>query len=235
MTVATTRLRNFAVTAAAVALLGSAATAEAQQTRVSGGQFRQHTVEDTTLNQQGRIELGVNLAGAMSFGSVSVEGGEDHSQKSLYMAPSLVGGYMLLDNVELRLTVGATFLNTEIDGVTTQDSLIYPLSVQGLYQKDFILGLAGYAGVGLGGFYGGREVPGGAAGTSLSYTQYGGLAQVLLGLMAMPGPRLLLRGGLRVDTFFGSENPDFNDPPANDRSFFNVQVLFEAAIGIRLG
>lgn len=59
------------------------------------------------------------------------------------------------------------------------------------------------------------------------------MGQVLLGLMAMPGPRLLLRGGLRVDTFFGSESADF-ETPAEDRSFFNVQVLLAATIGIRL-
>ena len=71
-------------------------------------------------------------------------------------------------------------------------------------------------------------------GVTQRISQSGFLGQVLLGLMAMPGPRLLLRGGLRVDAFFGSEAADFDDPTgAYDRSFTNIQIVFEAGIGAR--
>jgi len=209
------------------------ATAEAQRTRVTGGQFRDQTVEDTTLNRKGRIELALDLAGAMSFGSSTPEGGDSVSQSNIYVTPSLVGGYMLTDNIEVRLSLGYQYLSRSLGEDSTLTNQAFVGAVQGLYQRDLILGLAIYGGLGAGGFVGSRTVPAGMLEERLSTS--GGLGQVLFGLLMMPGPRLLLRGGLRADILFGSETPDNAMSMLPESSFFTTQILFEVAFGFRFG
>ncbi|MEM7603802.1 MAG: hypothetical protein AAF411_00490 [Myxococcota bacterium] len=209
-------------------------TASAQRTNVRDTGFRDQTIVDDTLNRRGRIELGANLAGALSFGSSTPEGGDSVSQSNLYVTGSLFGGYMILDNLELRLNVGMQFLGRTVgDDSITAPSFVG--AVQALYQRDLILGLGIYAGVGGGGFYGSRtqEVTGGL---EQRFTSFGGLAQVLLGLMVMPGPRLVLRGGLRADFLIGSESADEAAGIAgSESSFFTTQVLFDVSFGVRFG
>src|SRR5262245_48185477 len=74
----------------------------AQLTQYSGGQFRQSEVVDGTLLRAGRIEVGVALAGMWNHSSVTPQGGSTISQNTIYAAPGLVGGYMVLDWLEVR-------------------------------------------------------------------------------------------------------------------------------------
>jgi hypothetical protein len=208
----------------------------AQQTYVTGGDFRQQTIEDDTLNRAGRIEVGLNVAGALSFGSVTPDGGEAQSQTNIYVSPALVGGYMLTDNIELRLALGGQFIHQSAGDAAALTNLAFTGAVQGLYQRDLVLGLAIYGGLGLGGFYGWRhEEAGGTMGLEERFTSAGGLGQLLVGLLMMPGPRLVLRGGLRADVLFGGESPNSEVTMALDRSFLTVQILFDVAIGMRFG
>ncbi|MEM9075364.1 MAG: hypothetical protein AAGE52_43105 [Myxococcota bacterium] len=204
----------------------------AQRTTVRGGEFRNQTVVDDTLNRKGRFELALNLAGAMSFGSVTPDGGERVSQSNLYLTASLVGGIMVHDNIELRLTAGTQYIAQSTGEDQSIRSPAFVGAIQALYQRDLVLGLGIYVGLGAGGFYGTRneEV---AAGLARSFTSVGGLAQALLGLMMMPGPRLVLRGGVRADFLIGSESPD--DGAGADSSFFTTQVLFDVSLGLRFG
>ncbi len=217
----------------ALVSVAGAGDALAQQTRVTGGQFRDHTVVDDTLDRAGRIELALNVAGAMSFGSVTPDGGTSQSQTNIYVTPSLVGGYMLTDNIELRLSLGAQYLGQSVGDQTSITNVAGVAALQGLYQRDLILGLAIYGGLGAGGFYGSRTEDA-TMGLELRYTSVGGLGQLLLGLLMMPGPRLLLRGGLRADFLFGSDSPNVAGMGVS-RSFFTAQILFEVALGLRFG
>lgn len=205
------------------------------QTYVTGGDFRQQTVEDETLNRAGRIEVGLNVAGALSFGSVTPEGGEALSQTNIYVSPALVGGYMLTDNIELRLALGGQFVHQSAGDSAALTNLAFTGAVQGLYQRDLVLGLALYGGLGLGGFYGSRTEAATGTGLEQRFTSAGGLGQLLVGLLMMPGPRLVLRGGLRADFLFGGESPNSDAIMALDRSFLTVQILFDVSIGMRFG
>lgn len=224
---------NRTLTVAVLLTLLAAPTMAEAQTRVTGGQFRQHTLVDDTLNRRGRIELGFSLAGAVSFSSVTPEDGDPVSQTNAYLAPSLIGGYMVTDNIEVRLSLGTQWIRSSVNEELSQDAISGVVAVQGLYQHDFILGLAGYAGVGLGGYYGTRSVPIGTDGLNASYANYGGLGQLLVGLVAMPGPRLLLRGGLRLDFLIGAETPQSEVIENTSSTAFNVHALAELAIGWR--
>lgn len=205
------------------------------QTSVQGGQFRQQRVVDDTLNRKGRWELGLNVAGAMSFGSSTPDGGESTSQSNLYLTASAVVGYMLLDNLELRLNLGLQYVGQSAGDDTSISSPGFVGTLQALYQRDLVLGLAIYAGIGAGGFYGSRTVEAGG-GLERRFTTVGGVGQALLGLLMMPGPRLILRGGIRADFLFGSESPEDDMGGAiPDTSFFTTQVLFDVAIGLRFG
>ncbi len=207
----------------------------AAQTTVQGGQFRQQRVVDDTLNRKGRWELGLNVAGAMSFGSSTPDGGESTSQSNLYLTASAIVGYMLLDNLELRLNLGLQYVGQSAGDDTSISSPGFVGTLQALYQRDLVLGLAIYAGIGAGGFYGSRTVEAGA-GLERRFTTVGGVGQALLGLLMMPGPRLILRGGVRADFLFGSESPEDDMGGAiPDTSFFTTQVLFDVAIGLRFG
>ncbi|MEM9190809.1 MAG: hypothetical protein AAGF12_16615 [Myxococcota bacterium] len=211
--------------------------AEAQNTRVVGGQFRQQTVVDDTLLRQGRFELALNFAGAYSQNTISQESGESSTQKNTYANPALIVGYMLTDHIELRLSLGLQYLASSVnDGDTSQTTFAGVAAVQGLYQRDFVLGLAGYAGIGLGGYYGFRNVPSETmVGFNEERTQLGGLAQLLLGLMVQPSARLLLRGGFRLDLLFGTDRPSDDTSMMESSSAFNIQVLAEFSIGWRFG
>lgn len=205
------------------------------QTSVQGGQFRQQRVVDDTLNRQGRWELGLNVAGAMSFGSSTPDGGDSFSQSNLYLTTSAVVGYMLLDNLELRLALGLQYVGQSVGDDDSISSPGFVGALQGLYQKDLTLGLAIYAGIGVGGFYGSRTIDAGG-GLERRFTSVGAVGQALLGLLMMPGPRLILRGGLRADFLFGSESPeDDMGGTIPDTSFFTTQILFDVSIGLRFG
>ena len=207
----------------------------AAQTSVQGGQFRQQRVVDDTLNRKGRWELGLNVAGAMSFGSSTPDGGDSISQSNLYLTASAVVGYMLLDNFELRLAAGLQYVGQSVGDDASISSPGFVGALQALYQRDLVLGLAIYAGVGVGGFYGSRTIEAGM-GLERRFTTVGGVGQALLGLLMMPGPRLILRGGLRADFLFGSESPeDDMGGTIPDSSFFTTQILFDVAIGLRFG
>lgn len=232
------RRRSLALCVTAAALVLGGAGRAAAQTTVTGGGFRQQTVVDQTLNIKGRIELGLNLAGAMSFGSTTPEGGESVSQSNVYITPALIGGYMLTDNIELRLSLGAQLISQSVGDNTSLTNTGFVGAVQALYQKDLILGMALYAGVGGGGFFGSRTAQvdaGGAATLEERFSSSGGLGQVMLGLLMMPGPRLLLRGGLRADFLFGSESADNAASVVPDSSFVTTQILFDVGLGFRFG
>jgi hypothetical protein len=218
---------------AVVFAAGFPAAAIAQTTTVSGGQFRNRQVVDQSLLHRGRMEIALSLAGAMSFGSVTPEGGTTSSQSSIYVTPAVVGGYMLTDNIELRLSLGAQLVSQTVNDQKVQSTTSFVGALQGLYQRDLVLGLAWYAGVGAGGFYGNRDVLASAM-TRLRYTNVGGLGQVLLGLLMQPGPTVLLRGGVRADFLFGSDSPE-DAMLAAKTSFFNTQIVFELSLGWRFG
>lgn len=221
--------------AAAVIALSSAGRAAAQ-TNVTDGGFRRQTIVDESLNIRGRIELGLNVAGAMSFGSTTPDGGTSVSQSNVYVSPALVGGYMLTDNIELRLSLGAQLISQSVGDAASLTNTGFVGAVQALYQRDLILGMALYAGVGGGGFYGSRTAAAASApGLEERFTNAGGLGQLMFGLLMMPGPRLLLRGGLRADFLFGSETPNDSASAVPKTSFFTTQILFDVALGLRFG
>lgn len=202
------------------------------QTTVRDTGFRRENVVDDTLNRKGRFELSLNVAGAISFGSNSPEVGDSTSESNLYVTASGVVGYMVLDYLELRLSVGLQYIALSAE----DDSIARPGfvgTVQALYQKDLVLGLAVYGGVGGGGFYGSRTVSAGA-GLEQRYSSVGGIAQALFGLLMMPGPRLLLRGGIRADFLFGSESLNaVAGAMSPTTSFFTTQIMFDVTLGVR--
>lgn len=212
-------------------LLFSAVETKAQ-TSVQGGNFRRQVVQDDTLNRAGRWELALNIAGALSFGSVTPEGGDSSSQSNLYVTANAIVGYMILDNLELRLALGIQYIGQSAGDVTLS-APGFVGAIQGLYQKDLVLGLAIYAGIGGGAFYGTRSVDAGG-GLSQGFSSVGGVGQVLLGLLMMPGPRLILRGGLRADFLIGNESADDDmGGTIPDTSFFTAQILFDVTLGLR--
>ena len=200
------------------------------QTSVRGGQFRRQQIDDDTLNRAGRLEFGVNLAGGMSFGTATV-GDRTESLRNIYVAPGLVAGYMATDNFEVRLLLGGQVTNQTVGDTTLNDTWAFNGVLQGLYQRDLILGLAWYAGIGVGGFYGSRFKPD-QAGIERRHTNLGGVGQLLGGLLLQPGPRLILRGGVRADFLFGSES--LADGSAESTGFFTSQIYFDLGIGVRI-
>jgi hypothetical protein len=224
--------RRHVLSLAVVAVVLGQGGLAAAQTTVTGGSFRQQTVVDETLNRKGRIEVGLNLAGAMSFGSTTPDGGESTSQSNVYVTPALVGGYMLTDSIELRLSVGGQLISQSVGDAASLTNTGFVGALQALYQRDMILGMALYAGLGGGGFYGWRHAEAGS-GLEEKFTNSGGLGQLMLGLLMMPGPRLLLRGGLRADFLFGSESSTQEGTSIPDSSFFTTQILFDVSIGVR--
>ena len=219
------------------AAAGPGAGGAVAQQRVTGGQFRQQTVVDDTLLRRGRIEISLNFAGAYSSNTVTAEDGTSSTQKNSYLNPALIGGYMLTDNIELRLSIGAQYLGSSIEGGDlSQQTLSGVLTLQGLYQRDFVLGLAGYVGIGGGGYYGYRNVPSpDMPSLNARFNNVGGVGQVMLGLLMQPGARLMLRGGMRVDLLFGSETPADETLMLPSQSTFNIQVIAEMALGWRFG
>lgn len=230
------RMGRVAAMCAGLILWLFAAGAGAQQ-RVTGGQFRQHTVVDDTLLRRGRMEISLNFAGAYSSATVTTEAGDSISQKNSYFNPALIGGYMLTDNIELRVSLGLQYVGSSIgDGEFSQQTISGVLTLQGLYQREFVLGLAGYGGLGAGGYYGWRNVPAPSNPTlNARFNNVGGVGQALVGLLMQPGARLMLRGGMRLDLLFGSESPADESLGLESQSTFNIQVLAELNIGWRFG
>lgn len=194
----------------------------------------QYVVRDETLNIAGRGELSINLPGALLYSQVTPDGGATSEQFQAYLVPALVGGFMVLDFLEIRLQAGLQWLRTEIGGTATQQTIAFQGALQALLQGDFMEGLGGYFGVGLGGIVGNREA-GIGAGASIDYIQFGGLAQVLLGVMLMPGPIFMMRGGFRLDLMFGREEAQTTLPGFINADFFNVLGAFELSAGWRFG
>jgi hypothetical protein len=112
--------------------------------------------------------------------------------------------------------------------------LAFQGALQALFQGDFINGLGGYVGVGLGGIAGNREV-GIGSGAAIDYLQFGGLAQALIGVMLMPGPIFMMRGGFRLDVIFGREEAQTSLPGFVNADFLNVLGAFELSAGWRFG
>ena len=219
-----------------VAVLVAVTIAVCLTSSIAGAQdFRENRVRDTSLLEAGRMELGLNLAGAISFGSVSPDGGESVSQTNVYVAPSLIGGYMVTDNIEVRLALGGQYIRQSQADTVANDNWALTGALQGLYQADLFLGLGLYGGLGIGGFWGqGSQALDDGTGLQVGLTNTGVLGQLLAGLLMQPGPHLLLRGGLRVDLLYGFESPQVVGVGV-DSSFFTTQILFEVAIGWRLG
>jgi hypothetical protein len=210
-----------------------AMTGYAQVTQYSGTSFRQAQVVDDTLLRAGRVELGVALAGMWNHSSVTPTGMATVSQNTIYAAPGIVGGYMVLDWLEVRGLLEFQYVGTSIDGRATQDTLAGAAAVQGLAQMDFGLGIGGYGGLGLGGYFGHRNDPSPTPGVSYGFTSYGGLGQVLVGLLVQPGAHLMMRGGLRLDLLFGSESPDNGTLGLTGRFAFNANLMAELTIAWR--
>lgn len=215
----------------AVALPGLAAA----QTTVSGTGFREQRVTDDTLLRAGRWEAGFSLAATYSYAHIAPEGGAASSQHDLYLVPTVVGGYMLLDWLELRLALGVQYVRTATEGGPDQDLFSGVGTIQALAQADFGLGVGGYVGIGLGGYYGWRNQPGPSAGVDYRFTHGGGVGQVLVGLLVQPGASMMLRGGLRLDASYGSEWPDNTSLGLMSASAVDVNVLAELSLTWRFG
>lgn len=203
------------------------------QTSVQQTGFRQARVVDDTLLRAGRVELGVSLAGMWANNQVTVQSGPALSQNTLYLAPGLLVGVMVLDWLELRALVELQYIGTSIDGQATQDTLSGALAVQGLGHYELGLGIAFYGGLGLGGYYGHRNEPSGVTGVNYGFSTYGGLGQALVGLLLQPGAHLMMRGGVRFDFLFGSESPDSASLGLDSRFAFNSIVIAELTLGWR--
>ncbi len=217
---------------AAVLLVPAAASA---RTAVSGGQFRDSRVQDASLLNKGRMEFGISFAGTWSRNAVTPEGAEQVVTTNTYLVPGLVVGYMVNDWAEARLLGGLQYLgSTTSVGDAEQSSTAAVFALQALAQRDFTLGIAGYAGLGGGGYVGSRSEPHPTeTDATVSWSASGGLGQLLFGLLLQPGPHLLMRGGIRLDMLFGSETPPESLPAARAMSTFNVQALAELQVGWR--
>ncbi|MBZ0117704.1 MAG: hypothetical protein K8H88_11950 [Sandaracinaceae bacterium] len=203
------------------------------QTRVRESGFREREVVDDSLLRQGRMEAGLSLAGSWSMNSVRLDTGETQSQHSLYAVPSLVGGYMVLDWLELRATLGLQYIGSGIGGGREQNNFAGVLTVQALAQVDFGLGVGGYAGLGLGGYYGWRSQPTATPGVKAAFGSAGGIGQVLVGLLVQPGASLMFRGGLRLDALLGAEWPDNPGLGLTGADTFNAVVVAELTVSWR--
>ncbi|HJL17907.1 MAG TPA: hypothetical protein RMH99_19740 [Sandaracinaceae bacterium LLY-WYZ-13_1] len=219
--------------ALAASTLAMASAANAQVTRVRGGDFRRHEVRDDTLLRQGRMEAGFSLAGSWATSHVTRADGTTDQQHSVYAIPSVVGGYMVLDWLEVRATLGLQYVGSGIGGDASQDHFSGVLTVQGLAQADFGLGVGGYLGLGLGGYYGWRNQPTEMAGVRYGFQHAGGVGQVLAGLLVQPGASLMFRGGLRLDLLYGAEWPSNDALGLEGSSAFNAHLMAELSIGWR--
>jgi hypothetical protein len=220
----------------ALAVLGTAVPASAQVTRVRGGEFRRQEVRDETLLRAGRMEAGFVLAASYAYNRVSPEGVDAVSQHTVYLVPAVMGGYMVLDWLEVRATLGLQYIGTSVEAQDTQDDFSGVLTVQALAQADFGLGVGGYVGLGAGGYYGWRNAPvPGTPGVSYRYDHGGGVGQAMLGLIVQPGASLMFRGGLRLDLLFGGEWPADDSLGLSSAGTFNANVVADLSISWRFG
>jgi hypothetical protein len=215
-----------------LSLVSAFAAPAAAQTSYQSTGFRQTEVVDDTFLREGRIEIGFTLAGMWAHSDVE-RAGASASQNTVYLAPGLIGGIMVLDWLEVRALLELKYIGTSIDGASTQDTLAGALAIQGVGHYDLGLGIAFYGGIGAGGYYGHRNEPSPTAGVNFGFASYGGLAQALVGLLVQPGAHLMMRGGLRFDFLFGSETPD-NASLGLDSAFaMNAIVLAELSLAWR--
>lgn len=209
-------------------LLPSLASA---QTRVSGSDFRTREIRDETLLQAGRVSVFLSATGGWAYGSTSVEGGPERTSNTVFSLPSLGGGYMITDNLEVRLVINGIFVFAGIDSARTQETYGVGGAVQGLYNIELAQGMALYAGIGAGGFYSSRTDPTGAG--LVRFTGGGFQGQLPVGLLLQPGASLFVRGGLRLDILVGSESPEGATGPVTSTTFLNVFTNAELAVGFR--
>lgn len=211
-------------------LVADTATA---QTRVQNSGFRENRIVDDTLLKSGRWEVGVQSAGMWSSDSGSSDDGSvEASASTLYINPSIAGGYMILDNLQGRINAGYLSVSSTNNDVSIQNFGGFLGTGQVLYHIPFRLGTALYLGAGGGYFIGSTDRPGTAEGSTISNPTSGFAGQGSIGLLLQPGPMLLLRGGLRFDALIASEtSSDASIMPNIDST--NLKMMGEFAVGLR--
>ncbi|MGM0557594.1 MAG: hypothetical protein ACQEVA_14520 [Myxococcota bacterium] len=193
--------------------------------------FRDTTIKDDTLLEQGRFEVMVQSAGLLSRDSSDTVDGSTETFTSLYMNPEGAIGYMLLDELQLRVSLGWLRISTATSETSLQDFNAGQGTLQALYHIELPYGTAIYTGAGAGFFYGATARPGPAENTTVSNATSGFAAQGLVGLLLQPGPRVILRTGLRVDGLFSSETLD--DATGDSISSTNVKMMGQFGVGFR--
>jgi hypothetical protein len=201
------------------------------QTRVSGSDFRTREIRDETLLRAGRISIFFSATGGWAYGSTSPDNGPERTQNTVFSLPSLGGGYMVTDNLQVRVVINGIFVFAGIDGARTQETYGVGGAVQGLYHIELAQGMALYAGIGAGGFYSTRTDPTTAG--LVRFTGGGFQGQVPVGLLLQPGASLFLRGGLRLDVLVGSESPEDASVSMASSTLLNVFTNAELAVGFR--
>jgi len=219
---------------AMILLLNCAAAAPAAaQTRVSGTDFRTHRARDATLLQAGRATFFISATGGWSYASTSPESGPSRTQNTVFSLPSLGGGYMVTDQIQIRISVNGIFLLADVDGANAQETYGVGGALQALYHLELVQGMALYAGLGAGGFYTSRHVPVGG-GLDVGVTGGGFQGQVPIGLLVQPGASLFLRGGIRLDVLVGTESANAPGAGITSLSILDVLTNAELAIGFRI-
>jgi hypothetical protein len=220
------------LTAATALLLGLlTSTSALAQTRVNDSGFRDSKINDDTLLKAGRIELMGQSSGLYSRDSGAGDNNTAAEFSSLYINPEVAVGYMVLDEVQVRANLGWLKIQTSSDDVDLQDFNSAMGTVQGLYHFALPYGTAIYAGAGAGYFIGSTARPGPAEGTTVSNSTQGFVAQGLAGWLIQPGPRFLIRTGLRLDTLFSTETPELEG--AEEISTTNIKMMGEFGVGLR--
>lgn len=219
--------------AVALALVAAPGSAQAQ------GYGQGTTAPENTLLQAGRFEGGVNFAGIFVANESSPEGGATISQQTAYVNPGLYLGYMVTDQLQVRLLASYMHIYVGANGAVTQNSHSFLGAVQGLYHVPLPLGVALYGGAGVAGYGGGTTrsevviAPGSTTPSSVRiFNDTWGLGgQLLAGLLMQPGTNTNLRGGVRLDALFGRETPELAGRPAVGTQ--NYQFLLEFALSLR--
>ena len=188
-----------------IGLLGMSGSSLAQSvtTEVTDTGFRTQELVDDTLLDRGRMELGVNLAGAFT-----AAGAKDDAWAQLsrtYANPDIRLGYMLTDRVQLRGAIGYQHRSAQASGQVLERSHSVTETAQVLYHHPLPLGLAWYVGAGVGGYQGVSDRPTSESGVLERSNAFGAVGQGLTGLLVQPGALLTLRGGLRAEGSVGLE------------------------------
>lgn len=220
------------LSSALILLLGVLVSSSAlAQNRVEDSGFRNSTIKDDTLLQSGRMEFMAQSSGLYSSDSGAGEETTAAEFSSLYINPEVAFGYMVLDQLQVRANVGWLKIQTSSEDVDLQDFNAGMGTVQGLYHLELLYGTALYAGVGGGYFTGSTARPGPTEDTTVSNPTSGFVGQGLAGLLIQPGPRVLIRTGLRLDALFSNETPEAEDAEAVSST--NIKMMGEFGVGLR--